>query len=335
MSTSARSGAALILAPFSQAALAALSERLTVTYESWLETRRIHDPEELGQRLADMGAVAVVIESDFAFEEMFEAAPGLRFVGVCRSALNHVDMEAASAHGVVVVNTPGRTSRAVAEHVLGLMLSLARRIPAADRYVREGHWQSPDEPYRLLRGMELGGRTLGLIGLGAIGRELGVIATALGMRVLSYDPYAEGMKGIEMTGLSSLLSRSDFIATLAPLNAETTGMLDSGALSHVRPGSLLIMVSGVAIADTKALLGALHDGHLAGAAADVFDTHPIAPDSPLLGCPNMVFTPHIAGATAETVERHSEMIATDLLRFLDGRVPLNAVNSQVLAAPDG
>ncbi len=330
-----RPPAALVLAPFSGAALERLGRRLSVTHESWMETLRLHDPEELGDRLDALGAVALVVESDFVFDETFERAPSLRFVGVCRAALNHIDVAAATERGVVVVNAPARNAPAVAEHVLGLMLSLARRIPAADRYVRDGLWRSPDEPYRLLRGVELGGRTLGLIGLGAIGRRLAAMATSLGMTALAYDPYAADVAGVEMTDLPSLLAGSDFVATLAPMTAETSGMLDAQALSSMRPGAFLVMASGVAVADTAALLGALAEGRLAGAAADVFDTHPIAPDSPLLGAPNMVLTPHVAGATDETIERHSDMITGDLLRFLDGRTPLNAVNPSAMDAPVG
>ena len=332
MPAAARRPAALILAPFSADALERLEGRVDVTHESWMDTLRLQDPEELGLRLGDMGATALVVESDFVFDETLEAARALRFVGVCRAALNHVDVDAATGRGVVVVNTPGRNARAVAEHVLGLMLSLARRIPAADRYVREGRWRSPDEPYRLLRGVELGGRTLGLIGLGAIGRQVAALATALGMSVVAYDPYAANGADAEMTDLDSLLARSDFVATLAPLTAETTGMLDAGALSRVRPGAYLVMASGTAIAETDALLAALSDGRLAGAAADVFDTHPVAPDSPLLTSGRLVLTPHIAGATEETIARHSDMIASDLLRFLDGHVPQNAVNPAAMNA---
>lgn len=325
---------ALVLAPFSDDALENLAGRLDVTYESWLQTLRIHDPYELADRLNDLGAAALIVETDFVFAETFEAADCLRFVGVCRAALNHVDVAAATDHGVVVVNAPARNDRAVAEHVLGLMLALARRIPEANRYVQEGHWQSPAEPYRTLRGIELGGRTLGIIGLGAIGRQLASIATALGMHAIAHDPYVED-GGVELVDLSELLARSDFVVTLAPIGPSTTGMLGAGEFALLRKGALMVMASGVAIAEQAALLESLSSGSLAGAAADVFDTHPIAPDSPLLGARNMLLTPHIAGATAETIERHSAMVAGDLIRFLDGRMPINAVNPQAIGLPAG
>ena len=123
------------------------------------------------------------------FEDTLDLTPGLRFVGVCRAAVNQVDVDFATASGVVVVNTPGRNANAVAEHTLGLMLALARRIPAAHRYVQSGEWQVPTEPYIVLRGVELRGRTVGIVGLGAVGRRLADVCFALGMNVQAYDPY--------------------------------------------------------------------------------------------------------------------------------------------------
>ena len=323
------------MAPFSADVLARLARRMDITYESWLETLKIHDPDELADRINALGAAALIVETDFIFAETLEQVSTLRFVGVCRAALNHIDVGAATEHGVLVVNAPARNGRAVAEHVLGLMIALARRIPEADRYVKEGCWKSPVEPYRSLRGIELGGRRLGIVGLGAIGRQLASIASAIGMDVLACDPYVTESGGCELTDLKSLLARSDFIATLAPINSETTAMLDAEALSLVRPGAFLVMASGIAIADRAALLEALEAGPLAGAAIDVFDTHPVAPDSPLLSAKNVLLTPHIAGATEETIKRHSEMVADDLIRFMDGLMPLNAVNPQAIDLPVG
>jgi D-3-phosphoglycerate dehydrogenase / 2-oxoglutarate reductase len=323
---------ALVLAPFSQSGLATLKARMAVTHESWMDTLRLYDPDELAERINELSVTALIVESDFVFVETFEQVSTLRFVGVCRAAINHVDVDSATEHGIVVVNTPGRNSRAVAEHIFGLMLSLARQIPAGDRYVKAGNWSSPDEPYRTLRGVELGGRTLGLVGFGAIGRQVATIAAAMGMTVLAHDPYiSDAPQGVALTDLDSLLAGSDFVATLAPLNAETTGMLDADRLARMKPGAFLVTASGVSIADQPALLGALRSGAIRGLAVDVFDTHPVAPDSPLLTAENVVLTPHIAGATEETIARHSDMIAGDLIRLLDGETPINAVNPEVLS----
>jgi D-3-phosphoglycerate dehydrogenase len=321
---------ALVLAPFSSSQLKALKGIADADYESWLDTRKLYDPEELAQRLNGDNISILLVESDFVFEETFAQAPGLKFVGVCRATTNHVDIEAATRHGVLVVNTPGRNAQAVAEHVLGAMLSLARHITDAHRYVKEGRWADPVEPYAVFRGTELAGRTLGIVGLGAIGRRLAHIATCLDMRVLAYDPYANGSPdGVRMADLHALLVEADFVATLAPLNAETTGMLDARRLSLMKPSALLITASGAAIADQDALVQALAAKRIAGAAIDVFDTHPVASDSPFLALDNALLTPHIGGATVESIERHSRMMLDDIRRFVSGQRPVNLVNPVV------
>ena len=222
MSASGRGHRALILAPFGEAQLARLLRRVDVNYESWMETRALWDPEELGLRLREDGCDILVVEVDFVFEEVFEAAPGLGLVGVCRAATNHVDVEAATRHGVLVVNTPGRNAQAVAEHTLGLMFSLARRIPEGHGYVTNGHWRNPLEPYMSLRGIELSGRTLGVVGLGAVGRRLASIANGIGMSCIAHDPYlSPPVEGVRLVELDDLLAEADFVSIHAPLTATT------------------------------------------------------------------------------------------------------------------
>ena len=325
------SGAALILAPFAEAQIERLRGRLSVDHRSWMETRRLTDPDELAAIL-NRGRVSVlVIESDFVFEEVFEQADCLRFVGVCRGATHHVDVEAATGRGVLVVNTPGRNARAVAEHALGLMIVLARRIAASHAYVAEGRWRDPVSPYISMRGVELRGRTLGVVGLGAVGRTLAGMARSLGMEVLACDPYVSEPGEAALVPLESLVARSDFISLHVPLTPETDGLLDAPLLSTVRPGAYLVNTSDAAVVEQGALLSALESGRLAGAALDVFDTHPVAPDSPLLSLDNVVLTPHIGGATAETIERHSRTMADDILRYLDGGRPVNLVNPEAFS----
>ena len=323
----------LILAPFSASGLESLGQSIDVAYESWMDTRRLFNPEELACRLSADGISVLVIEADFVFEEVFDGAPGLRFVGVCRASTDHVDVEAATRHGVLVVNTPGRNAQAVAEHALGLMLSLARGIPAAHRYVVEGRWQEPDEPYVAMRGVELAGRTLGIIGLGAIGRKLASLSTALGMTCLAYDPYVRHVPAeVRRTGLDALLAGSDFVAIHAPLTEETEGLLDDRMLGLMKPSAYLVNLSDAAIIVEDALVEALRERRLAGAALDVFETHPVQPHSPLLELDNVVLTPHIGGATEETVERHSAMMADAIMRFLAGVRPEHLVNPEAWAA---
>ncbi|MBM3945254.1 MAG: hypothetical protein FJ317_07200 [SAR202 cluster bacterium] len=321
---------ALILAPFSDEGLRELQALVDVEYESWLDTRRLHDPEELGQRLHEGGFSILIIESDFVFEETFDAAPGLKLIGICRAATSHVDLETATLRGVPVVHAPGRNARAVAEHVLGLLLGLARHIPHAHAYTRTGQWNDPVEPYTRFRGVELSGKTLGIVGLGAIGRVLVQLTQGFGMRILAHDPYVtDAPSGVSLTELDGLLATSDFIVTLAPPSPSTAGLLDTRRLALVKPTSFLVTASGAGIAVQDALVHALRERRIAGAAIDVFDTHPVAPDSPFLTLDNVVLTPHIGGATNETVARHSAMMVEEVRRHLAGERPVHLANPDV------
>ena len=320
----------LVLAPFSDAGLAGLRAIGRVGYEPWTQTQMLHDPEELGQRLDAEGYEAVVVEADFLFDDLFTAAPLLRFAAICRAALNQVDLDAATAAGVVVVHTPGRNAQAVAELVLGHLLGLARHIPQASRFVSERAWTEPAEAYVRFRGRELAGATLGLVGLGEIGRRVAALARGVGMRVIAHDPYVEpslrGGKSVELVGLDALLEQSDFVSLHLPGTPETAGMLSAERIARMRPGAYLVNVSAPSVVDLPALASALRQGRLGGVALDVHESHPLAADSPFLDLPNAILTPHIGGATAETIERHSAMVLTDLSRFLAGLRPRHLAN---------
>ena len=317
----------LILAPFSADSLYRLRQRARVDHESWLDTRRLYAPDELTDRINRGGVGCLVVESDFVFDEVFESAPSLRFVGVCRSSVGSVDVEAATCRGVLVVNTPSRNARAVAEHTLGLMLALARRVVEGHNYVAGGRWQNPAEPYVAMRGVELGGKTVGIVGLGATGRELARVCAALGMEVTAYDPYVgDPPAGVRILALGELMSRADFVCVHAPATPETRGLLSAELLALMKPTAFLVSATDPSVIAREPLVEALRARRIAGAAFDVFETHPVAPDNPLLSLDNVVLSPHVGGATAETVERHSRMMADDLLRYWAGERPSNLVN---------
>ena len=318
---------ALILAPFSASALQRLRRRARVAHESWLDTRRLYAPDELAERIDRDGVSCLVVEPDFVFDEVFEQAPGLRFVGVCRGSVGSVDVDAATGYGVLVVNTPARNARAVAEHTLGLMLALARRIVEGHNYVAGGRWLDPTEPYTAMRGAELGGRAVGMVGLGAIGRELARVCAALGMEVTAYDPYAaDPPAGVRMLGLGELMAGADFVCVHAPATPQTRGLLSAEMLAQMKPTAFLVSAADPSVVARDSLVDTLRARRIAGAAFDVFETHPVAPDNPLLSLDNVILSPHVGGATAETVERHSRMMADDLLRYWSGERPLNLVN---------
>lgn len=319
----------LVLAPFSNDGLARLAALGRVMHEPWTESRTLWDPEELGARLTNEGFDALAVEADFLFEELFDAAPGLRIAAVCRADLHHADLDAATERGIAIVHTPGRNAQAVAEFAVAQMLALARHTSAAERYVREGAWTDPVEPYVRFRGRELAGAALGIIGFGAIGRAVARVAAGFGMRVLAYDPYAIDAEGAEMTGLEALLAVSDFVSVHVPDTPETLGMLDEPRIAAMKPGAYLVNVTNSSVADRAALAAALASGRLAGAALDVHEAHPIPPDSPFLGLSNVLLTPHVGGATHETIARHSAMVAEDFELFVRGERPLRLANPDV------
>jgi D-3-phosphoglycerate dehydrogenase len=323
---------ALILAPFSSGCLERLRERIDVTYESWLRTNALHDPAELGARLDREGLDALVVEADFVFEELFDAAPRLRFVGVCRNALNHVDIESATTHGVAVVHAPGRNTNAVAEMTLGLMIALVRRIVPAHTLVSGGGWRDPAIGYRRLRGREIAGSTVGIVGFGQIGQAVARGCIAVGANVIAHDPIVPAdmirAAGVEPVELSHLIEASDVISLHVPDGDATHHMVDEAFLARMRETAYLVNTSGGAVVDPNALAAALERGTIAGAALDVFEGHPLPSSSPLMTAPNLLMTPHIGGATEETIERHSRIISDEIERFLEGQRLLHCVNPE-------
>jgi phosphoglycerate dehydrogenase-like enzyme len=320
----------LILAPFSTLQLERLQRRVDVVYENWLEAQQLWDPEELGRRIANERISALIIEADFAFGELFEAARGLRLVGVCRNALNHVDLEAATTAGVAVTHASGRNTNAVAEMTIGFMLALARRAPQAHHLVSGGGWRDPAAGYRELRGREIRGSTVGIVGFGQIGRAVTRLSLALGAEVMAHDPFVPAAEieaaGARAATLGELASQSDFV-TLHVTDVESTHhMVDHVFLARMRPSAYLINTGAGSAVDPEALAMALTAGRIAGAALDVFEGHPLPQSSPLMSAPNLLLTPHIAGATEETIERHSAMMADEIERLLDGQPLQHVVN---------
>jgi D-3-phosphoglycerate dehydrogenase / 2-oxoglutarate reductase len=322
----------LILAPFHTRYLHALNYLGNVVYRSWTDSQELLSPEELLERIKECRARIVVVEADFVFEEVFESAGTLGLVGVCRGTANNVDIDAATRHQVLVVNTPGRNAVAVAELTIGLMLSLARHIPDANLMVKDVKWSDPVGGYLSFQGTELTGSTVGVIGLGAIGLEVARRLKALGMRVIAYDPYASAKKaretGASLTDLKTLVRKADFITLHCPVTKQTRGLLGESQFDSMKRSAFLINTAGWEIANENALLRALQEHKITGAAIDTFASHPIPRSSPFLKLDNVVLTPHICGATEETILRHSRMITTAIRSFLNGRRPSHLLNPE-------
>lgn len=323
---------ALILAPFCPSVLERLRQSLEIIYESWMDTRRLVPAEELIDRIQAQDIEIVIIEADFIFREVFERGRKLKLVGACRGNVTHVDIEAATEHGVLVVNTPARNATAVAELTVGLMLALVRNIPAAHQMVSSGGWVDPTVCYSSFRGTELAGKTIGIVGFGAIGQQVARMLSSFETSILVYDPYVDSEEITRMDarpiGLDELLEQSDFVTLHCPVLPETMGLINAHRISSMKPTAYLVNTAGAAIVDREAIVQALKERHIAGAAFDVYETWPVQPDNPLLKLDNVILTPHIGGSTYETVERHSQMIADDIARFLRGERPKNLLNPQ-------
>lgn len=321
---------ALVLAPFALVEMGRLSQSMSVAHENWLQTGRMYDPDELAKRINHGAITHLIIEADFLFAETLEQTPTLRFAGVCRNALNQVDVDAATRLGILVANTPGRNAIAVAELTLGMLLSLARSIPAAHDYVRGGQWDDPTGAYEIFRGTELAGKTAGIIGFGAIGRLVAKRLLTMDMRLLVFDPFLERgvceSLGAEPVSLETLLAASDYVLVHAPSTPSSLGMIGREQLVRMKPAAYLVNTSAPGVCDEAALIEALTVRRIAGAALDVFDGQPLPPSSKLLALDNVILTPHIGGATIETIQRYSKMIVEDIESVEANRPPRRLVN---------
>ena len=276
------------------------------------------DHQGLGSALADARVVWHVLEPMTA--AFIESAPRLRLIQKIGVGVNTIDVEAATARGVAVCNMPGTNSRAVAEMALALMLGCLRRLAWFHDRTRTGRgWDVPaDIPEGCL---ELGGRTVGLVGYGGIPRILAPILVALGARVLYTATSAKEDAMGEWRALPRLLSESDIVSLHVPLTDDTAGMLDRQALRLMKAGAILINTGRGEVVDQQALVEVLRSGHLAAAGLDVFAREPVAPDDPILGLDNVVLAPHVAWQTRETLER-SLLVATENCRRLQAGEPL-------------
>ena len=264
--------------------------------------------------------------------DILNAAAKLRVVGRAGVGVDNVDVEAATRRGVVVLNAPGGNTISTAEHAFSLLLAVARKIPQADANVRSKNWDK-----KTFEGVELYNKTLGVIGMGRIGSELSRRAIAFGMRVVAYDPYLSATRArslqVELVDeLDDLLASADFISLHTPLTAETRHVLDAARLQKTKRGVRIINCARGGLIDETALVQALADGHIAGAALDVFEIEPLPPDSPLRSAPNLVLTPHLGASTAEAQESVGIEIAQSIREVLLEGTIRNAVNMPNLDA---
>jgi D-3-phosphoglycerate dehydrogenase len=287
--------------------------------------------DDLLKIIPDISAIIVRSQTKVT-ANILEAARSLRVIGRAGVGVDNVDVEAATRRGIVVLNAPGGNTVSTAEHAFSLLLSVARKIPHADASVRQGNWDRKN-----LEGVELYNKTLGVIGMGRIGSELGRRAISFGMRVVAYDPYLSAARArslqVELLDeLDDLLASSDFISLHTQLTDETRHLLNAARLKKTRPGVRIVNCARGGLIDENALVEALQNQHVAAAALDVFEQEPLPSDSPLRSAPNLVLTPHLGASTAEAQESVGIEIAQSVrAALLDGTIR-NAVNMPNLDA---
>lgn len=275
------------------------------------------------------GASGLFVHSENQYtSRLFEAAPELRVIGRPGSGLDNIDLDAATANGVAVVYTPGMNAVAVAEFVVGRVVSHIREFEAAAEHVRDGGWRSPD-----WWGTELRGKTVGIVGLGAAGYETAKRLDPFGVDFLVADPYVDESRVQEIGGRlvdrEELLAESDVVSLHVRLTDETTHMIDAAALDRMKESAVLINTARGRVVDHDALVEALKNGGIGGAVIDVYPSEPPEPTDRIFDCENASVTPHLAGATVETRTRMLRTTAENMLRVLDGE----SVDPQFVANP--
>ena len=254
-------------------------------------------------------------------EEEFSQLPNLKMITTCSIGTDSLDLEAARARGIIICNQPGRTAPVVAEHMFGLMFAVAKRAAYYTITLKAEQWPRLDN-------LMLQGKTLGIVGTGSIGAEMARLGRALGMKVLAWtyhpDPARAEKLGVEYVDMEELLHRSDVISLHVKLTDQSRGLIGSREFGLMKPGAILLNGSRGPVVDTEALADALNSGHLFGAGIDVFDQEPIQGDNPLLGCEQVVLTPHCADMTPEGVALLNTGAVDNVIAYLEGR-PRNRV----------
>jgi D-3-phosphoglycerate dehydrogenase len=288
-------------------------------------------PEEVAERMP--GVEVLVVQGAPVTEAVLDASRELRLVCCARGGPVNVDVDAVSARGLPLVGTPGKNAEAVADLTIAFLVMLARGLPKAQRFLEEGHQLRDNWEGAKFIGSDLRRHVLGLVGYGQIGRRVAQRAVPFGLTVIAYDPYARVEGPVEQVeSLDELLGRADFVSLHARATGENENLVDASALACMKPGAFLINTARETLVDEDALDEALASGRLGGAALDVVRTTGTQGRHRLLRHENVVVTPHLGGATHETLLQGAEMIADEILRFAAGEPLVNVLNRSAVAA---
>lgn len=290
-----------------------------------VEVRWVDGPNRPELLKAVPEADALLVRSATTVDaEVLEAAPKLQIVGRAGVGLDNVDIETATAKGVMVANAPTSNIHSACEHAISLLLSTARQIPAADKTLRDGEWKRSS-----FNGVEILGKTVGIVGFGHIGQLFAQRLAAFETDIIAYDPYANPARaaqlGVELVDLEELMGRSDFVTIHLPKTKETAGMFNAELLAKSKKGQIIINAARGGLVDEQALADAIQSGHIRGAGFDVYSSEPCT-DSPLFELPEVVVTPHLGASTVEAQDRAGTDVAASVLRALSGDFVPDAVN---------
>jgi phosphoglycerate dehydrogenase-like enzyme len=289
-------------------AYVSLRARMPVTYHDTLPGSEA----ALVERIRDAEIVINIRSSCKFTESVFAQCKQLKLLSLWGTGTDNIDLAAAARHGVTVTNTPGVSAISIAEHCLALVLAAARRIPRTDAEIRQGRWPRGE-------GVQMHGKTLGIIGLGAIGRRFAQIGAAIGMRVIAWTMHPNPALGFTLVPLEELYRESDVVSAHLRLSAETRGMIGEREFAMMKPSAIFINSARGAIVDEAALVEALLNGKIAAAGLDVFEVEPLPAGHALTRLPNVVMTAHSAGVTPEALEAGLQMAVDNVFRFLEGR----------------
>lgn len=328
---------ALITASFSESGLAELRELMDVEYHNWLEQGRPYTQDELKKMV--QGKDILIVETCEVQREVIEANENLKIIGCCRGLRGDdptIDITTCNGRKIPILYAPGRNFNSVAEFTILMTLSIMKKIRLATQWLYENKWHNWLDFYTTFRTSELGGRTVGLVGFGNIGKKVSVLFNAFGTKVLAYDPYINDLNifkqyNVEKVDLETLLKNSDVVSLHMNVSSETKSMIGADELSLMKPTAFIINSARAAVIDHDALYQALKDRKIAGAAVDVFHQEPTGPDrDPLLALDNVFATPHLAGTANEVIENHSRIVVNDLKKLLKGDKPTFILNPEII-----
>ena len=311
----------LITAPYNQKGQDILSAKFgEVIYKEWKTNGRAYTEAELNNLLDDTRAEALITEHDHVTANVINTHPHLQFIGVCRGTPSNVDLDAAQKNGIPVFHTPARNAQAVAEMFIGNVVNILRNTIPSWQWLTGKNWgEGAHTSYLEFKGSELAGRTIGMVGFGAVGQRIAEMLRSFPCNIKFYDPYTDAVSpDFQRTSLEDIFDNSDVVSIHLPVNDETVGMIDQKLISRMKPDALFVNTARASVVNRDDLLDALENNRIRGAVLDVFDFEP--PDEKdyrLINHPHVLATPHTAGATHEVEDHHVTILNNRIMQWAD------------------